>query len=148
MSDVQQFALEVQSPFSQYIATGRKTIETRSYPLPIELLGKTIFLCESSQGAALVSNINGDVVLAGQDGLHFIGEIVINKCEEYKTLEEWHQDRDKHMVPEGSLYDMSPTPAGRRWGWYIETAVLYDRPKSVPAMKRSFRSLFECVSDA
>lgn len=143
-----RFALEVQAPFSLYIATGLKTVETRSYALPNELLGRRILLCESVQGTAMVSNITGDAVLAGQDGLQIIGEIVINKCVEYKSSEEWEQDRDKHMVPVSSLYDWSPTPDGRRWGWFIETAVVYDKPKSVPAMKRSFRSLFGCLSEA
>ena len=146
MSEAQQFALEVQAPFSQYIATGRKTIETRSYPLPDELLKRPILLCESSHGVAMVSNIKGDVVLRGQEGLHIIGVITVNKCEEYKSFEEWEQDREQHMVPPSSLYDWSPTPTGRRWGWFIEAVENYEQPKPVPGMKRSFRSLFECVS--
>jgi hypothetical protein len=34
-----KFALEVQQPFSGYILSGKKTIETRAYPLPEELIG-------------------------------------------------------------------------------------------------------------
>ena len=92
-----KFALEVQAPFSRYILDGSKSIETRSYLLPDELLGKPIMLCESTPGIDSVSAVN-DTVVAGQADLSMIGEIIVSSCTEYMSQLSFDNDRPLHLV--------------------------------------------------
>ena len=92
-----KFALEVQAPFSRYILDGSKSIETRSYPLPDDLLGQSIMLCESTPGIDSVSSVK-DVVSAGQADLLMIGEIIVSACTEYTSQESFDKDRTLHLV--------------------------------------------------
>eukprot|EP00596_Hydrurales_sp_CCMP1899_P001278 CAMPEP_0119053206 /NCGR_PEP_ID=MMETSP1177-20130426/74277_1 /TAXON_ID=2985 /ORGANISM="Ochromonas sp, Strain CCMP1899" /LENGTH=116 /DNA_ID=CAMNT_0007033089 /DNA_START=241 /DNA_END=588 /DNA_ORIENTATION=+ len=110
------FILEVQSPFSQLILNGRKCIETRAYPLPLELVNVKILLCESQAGENGVSCI-GDEVYEAQEGIMIIGEIFVSFCKEYKSQDEWDKEREKHQVPEGSSYGWVPTEMGKKYGW-------------------------------
>jgi predicted transcriptional regulator len=127
--------LEVQSPFSQLILSGKKNIETRAYPLPLELIGIKILLCESQAGENGISCI-GDEVDKAKEGIKIVGEICISHCKEYKSQDEWDSERENHRVPEGSSYGWSPTEEGRRYGWIIDKVVTYENPLPVPAMRR------------
>ena len=89
--------MEVQAPFSRYILDGSKSIETRSYPLTDNLLGKSIMLCESTPGIDSVSAVN-DVVPAGQADLSMIGEIIVSSCTEYMSQSSFDNDRPSHLV--------------------------------------------------
>ena len=130
-----QAVLEVQSPFSRLILSGKKTIETRAYPLPPDLIGANIILCESLPGVDGVSQL-GDEVFQAQEGLSLIGEIFISSSEEYLSQTEWDSDVEKHQVPKGSSYDWSSTEIGRRFAWKIERAIIYDQILPVPNMQR------------
>jgi hypothetical protein len=108
MVNEDSFILEVQAPYSQLILNGRKCIETRAYPLSLELINVKILLCESQAGENGISCI-GDVVYEAQEGIMMIGEIFVSYCKEYKSQDEWDSEREKHQVPEGSSYGWSPT---------------------------------------
>lgn len=129
------FALEVQSPFSGLILTGVKTIETRAYPLPDNLHGVGILLCESSSGEDCVSCV-GDNVTEAQVGLSLVGEVFFSSSKEYSSQQEWDSDREKHQVPKESKYEWAPTEIGIRHGWQIERVIVYTPSLPVPAMKR------------
>jgi hypothetical protein len=135
MVNEDSFILEVQSPFSQFILSGKKNIETRAYPLPLELIGIKILLCESQAGENGISCI-GDEVDEAKEGITIIGEICVSHCKEYKSLDEWDSERENHQVPEGSSYGWSATEEGRRYGWIIAEIVAYENPLPVPAMRR------------
>ena len=129
------FALEIQSPFSGLILTGVKTIETRAYPLPANLPGVGILLCESPSGEDCVSCV-GDNVIEAQFGLSLVGEVFFSSSKEYSSREEWDSDREKHQVPKESKYEWAPTEIGIRYGWQIERVIEYTPSLPVPAMKR------------
>ena len=135
MEDSRKYILEVQAPFSRLILIGKKSIETRAYNLPEELLGVKILLCESEPGLDGISGV-GNIVIDSQKGLSIIGEIIISQSTEYKSQIEWDNDRDAHQVPKESSYEWAPTESGRRFGWRIQHVVVYDVAKSVPAMTR------------
>ena len=135
MDHMKRAALEVQSPFSRLILSGKKTIETRAYPFPLDLIGSSIILCESLQGSDGVSRV-ADEVHQGQEGLSLIGEIFISSSKEYQSQIEWDRDAEKHQVPKGSSYDWSPTECGRRYAWQIERVIVYSHELPVPTMRR------------
>lgn len=135
MASTVKHILEVQAPFSRLILSGKKSIETRSYQLPEDLLHTSIVLCESAPGLAGVSTLS-DSVIESQPGLLLIGEIYVSHSKEYTSQEEWDEDRECHQVPSDSAYEWTPTEIGRRYGWYIERVTVYSKPLSVPAMRR------------
>ena len=51
-SSIAEVGLECQRPWSQQILTKEKTVETRSYALPAELIGRRIALIETAEGVA------------------------------------------------------------------------------------------------
>lgn len=141
------FALEVQSPYSRLILNGKKSIETRSYPLPDDLRGARILLCESLPSEDGVSNL-GDSIAASQDGLSLVGEMFISRFKEYETEAEWESDRGEHMVPKESMYEWAPTESGRRYGWIIDQVVPYEVALPVPAMRRRLELLHLTLSSS
>ena len=55
------YALEVQEPFSQYLLTGQKCIETREYPLPTSLQNCPILLMETTSSTPCTSSLDDSV---------------------------------------------------------------------------------------
>ena len=141
------FALEVQFPYSRLILNGKKSIETRSYPLPDDLRGTRIFLLESLPGEDGVSRL-GDNIAGSQEGLSLVGEIFISKFKEYVSENEWGSDRGEHMVPKESIYEWAPTESGRRYGWIIERVVPYEIALPVPTMRRRLEILHPILSSS
>ena len=135
MASEVKYVLEVQAPFSRLILSGEKSIETRSYQLPEDLLHTSIVLCESAPGLDGVSGLS-DSVIKSQAGLLLIGEIHVSHSKEYTSQKEWDEDREWHQVPSDSAYEWTPTEIGRRYGWYIQRVTVYPEPLSVPAMRR------------
>lgn len=141
-----RFALEVQSPWSQRLLDGSKTIETRSYALPPELLGRPVQVLESRPGRDGVSAI-GDTVDPGAPGLSIVGEVVFRSSEAYETREAWAGDAERHLVP--------PDSKGYGWkgpgsvcGWVVGGVKRYKKGRAVQRMVRRFRSLFEVQDGA
>ena len=68
LSPSRTYGLELQNPFSELLISGRKTIETRGYPLPESLLYKHVIVIESSQGEGCRSGLKDSVVLKNDGG--------------------------------------------------------------------------------
>jgi hypothetical protein len=104
------YGLELQEPFAELLISGKKTIETRLYPLPESLLYKHVVIIESSKGEEGRSGL-GDCVALNRDGEsrpRCIGTVVFSECFEYTSEEQWRGDSDAHLVPAGSIYDWTP----------------------------------------
>jgi SAM-dependent methyltransferase len=158
------YALEVQAPFSTYILEGKKTIETRAYPLPAALLNKRVLLLEPAEGIAAASSLPAQIA-AGSAKCKVIGSVTFNKCTRYETAEAWETDRDKHLVPKGSAYDWKedvfmkehndtrefPTLEDGKvqelYAWHVvlDDSASVSTYKEVPAMQRVYRSLFKVL---
>lgn len=109
----ESYALEVQAPFSAYILEGKKSIETRAYALPPALLNKPIYLLESEQGRDGVSSVGDFIPAQVHTGatwevkVRVIGTVVFSSCTQYTSQAQFDADREKHLVPLGSVYDYS-----------------------------------------
>jgi len=131
--------LEVQAPWAALLLWGYKTVETRLYPLPPELLGRELFLVESAEGQAGVSGV-GDSVAAGAAGLRIVGSVVFSESIAYPSRAAWEADEYRHRVPKTSPYGWKD---GRTvHGWVVESVRPLAEPVPVPAMQRVVRSLF------
>mmetsp|Transcript_14216 Transcript_14216/g.20100 ORF Transcript_14216/g.20100 Transcript_14216/m.20100 type:complete len:135 (+) Transcript_14216:2-406(+) len=101
---VDKIGLEISFPYSQMVVDGTKTIETRTYPFPKELINKNIHLIESelSRNGTKTKPISklGDLVKSGQDGINLIGLIIVTDVFEYRSKADWLSDCGKHCVDE------------------------------------------------
>jgi len=131
--------LEVQAPWATLLLWGYKTVETRAYPLPPELIGREIFLVESAEGRAGVSAV-ADEVAAGSPGLRILGTVVFSGSIHYRDRDAWVADEYRHRVPSNSPY--SWTKDTSKYGWVVQVAKPLATPAPVPAMRRALRSIF------
>ena len=114
-----KFVLEMQHPFSVLVVSGKKTIETRSYPLPDALLNVKIWIIESEKGRAGVSALPSTFPLQETTKVRQIGWVTFNKCIEYKSKEEFESDAGKHLVDPNSGYGWNDERP--MFGWVIHT---------------------------
>ena len=134
-----QMGLECQAPFAGLILKGTKSIETRAYRLPPQLLGRPLLLIETEEGAPGVTALP-NVVPAGWAGARVKGTVVFGACIEYSSREKWDADADRHLVPSGSPYDF--VEGGVKFGWVVERVERLAASQPVPEMRRRLRSLF------
>eukprot|EP00903_Cladosiphon_okamuranus_P018841 g17329.t1 len=150
-----RFALEMQAPWARRLLNGEKTVETRGYPLPAGLVGRSIELMESRPGQDGVSSV-GDTVEAFADGLSVVGRVVFSGSSAYPSREAWAADAARHLVPVPPLPPPTATAAvggggskGYGWkgpgsvhAWMVGSVTAYPKRRAVSRMERAFRSLF------
>lgn len=136
-----RFALEMQAPWARRLLDGDKTVETRSYPLPAGLVGRSIEVMESKPGEDGVSSL-GDTVEALCSELSVVGRVTFSSSEAYSSRDAWAADESRHLV--------SPTSEGYGWkgpesvfAWAVGEVTAYPKPRAVRRMTRALRSLFE-----
>lgn len=154
--------LEVRVPFAQQLVDGVKTVETRRYALPDDLLNVPLQLFETvyddpAQGASLPAHVpEGSVAGPRTDftGWAF-GEpkafpsmrllpyaITISSCEQYEGLEAWNVGRKEHCVEASSMHEWDGN--GDMFAWRVAsvTPVQNIGANGVPQLDRRLRSLF------
>ena len=135
-----EYALEIQPPYGNLILSGQKSVETRRYPLPKELIGHKIYLFgKNSVGTDGISSIQ-DQILEGQVDLKIWGQVIFSEIFMYETKEQWDNDRLLHRVGESSVYDWSNESVV--WGWRVTMAECWQDPLEVLSMTRVLRSIF------
>lgn len=124
--------LNIQYPWSRYILEGRKTIETRHYPLPEKHMGKEMALIETPGKKGRQLGIETKIV----------GIIVVEKCFLYPTEKSWVKDLESHLVqPDDADYGYEE---GRdKWGWVIKVVRLLE--PQMPPKIRGIKYAKECV---
>ena len=141
-ADLPIVGLEVQQPWAQMILSGEKTAETRAYPLPAALIGRTIYIVESLPGVARQSSLP-DQVVAGHTSLRICGTVTFHASEQYPSRAEWLADEPRHRVPADSPYAMQTDCRTPVYAWRVERVAAFETALPVPAMQRVMRSLFE-----
>ena len=97
--------INIQFPISQLILSGKKTIETRTYPLPLKYLGQDMLLIETSGKNEKFS-------------ARIIAIIRFSNCHKYKNSKEFYKDTKAHFVsPESPWAWKDDKP---KWGWTVE----------------------------
>ncbi|CAK4705882.1 hypothetical protein AeMF1_011505 [Aphanomyces euteiches] len=132
--------LECQAPYTEYILSGRKKIETRRYPFPPHLVGKPIWLLETPAGTVGQSALPNLVELALYPHVRILGSIVVSESFQYKSRDEWDRDQELHCVPPESGYAFQ-AGHGEWYGWVVSSATTLASP-AVTNISRSYRSFF------
>ncbi|KAF0689060.1 Aste57867_19441 [Aphanomyces stellatus] len=131
--------LECQAPYTEWILSGRKTIETRRYPYPAHLLNKPIWLLETPSGTVGKSALPDVVELASVPGVRILGSIVVCESFRYESREQWDRDETSHCVPSNSGYAW--TADGDFYGWVLSSTATLPSP-AITHVSRSYRSFF------
>lgn len=112
--------INIQYPISQLILEGKKTIETRTYPIPNKYKGVEMAIIETP---GKVGTFNSRIV----------GTIVFDNCFKYSNKKVFDQDKDKHFVSEDS--DWRWNDEKPKWGWEISKVTVFEKPIIAPANK-------------
>ncbi|MDH4467957.1 MAG: ASCH domain-containing protein [Bacteriovoracaceae bacterium] len=104
--------INIQFPISQLILEGKKTIETRTYPIPKKYLGQELLMIETPGKA-------------GSFKARAVAIIKFSKCYKYKSKSEFYADSKKHRVNPDSPWAWKDKS---KWGWIITHIDLLDRP--------------------
>merc|ERR1719277_768700 len=119
----------MQAPWAALLLWGYKTVETRLYPLPAELIGREIFIIESAEGQAGVSAVSNEVA-ANTPGLRVLGTVVFAATNSYPDRESWVADEYRHRVPPTSAYGWSD---GKKiYGWEVSVVRPFAKPMAIP----------------
>jgi len=97
--------INIQYPISKLILEGKKTIETRTYPIPSKYLNNEMLMIETP----------------GKNGTfaaRIVAIIKFTECFQYKSKNKFHKDILKHHVQVDSLWDWKNKA---KWGWRIGT---------------------------
>jgi hypothetical protein len=111
--------INIQWPWSEYILSGKKTIETRSYPIPKKHIGNPLAVIETP-----------GKLKKGQKA-RIIGIVVFKSDIIYTSKKHWKGDKGKHLVIEGdALFNFSPNKP--KYGWIIDRFISFKHLEALP----------------
>ena len=116
--------IHVQWPWSQLIASGRKTIETRGYSLPRRLHDVELAIIETP-------GPNGKK--AGIAVSRIIGTVTFTASKRYVNKREWAEDSGRHLVPMEDKFAFGNRK--ETWGWIIKRVRILDAPVAAPSVR-------------
>ena len=117
------------------LLSGKKTVETRSYPIPAKYIGQELAIIETPgpRGAAEASITTAQI----------IGVIRFSGSFRYATKTDWLADQPRHSVsPSDPLYAFKTDRP--KFGWVVESAVPLSTPKPAPK-KRGIIFASKCL---
>jgi hypothetical protein len=121
---VKEYAgINIQWPWAGLLISGKKTVETRSYPIPSKHLGKTLAIIETP-GKRRISSEK-------KVGARIIGLIVFSDCFRYTSKKEWLKDYPRHQVPENDP-NYGFDPLRQKWGWVVKEVSPLASPRNAP----------------
>ena len=112
--------INIQYPISQLIIEGKKTIETRTYPIPSKYVNEKLIIIETP----------------GKNGKfksRMIGFIIFGESFQYKDKNDFYTDSRNHCVTPDS--DWKWVDGKSKFGWPIREIVKFTKP--LPLKKRS-----------
>lgn len=111
--------LNIQNPISELIADGRKTIETRTYPISKKYINKELILIETPG-------------LKGNFKARAIAIIKITDCFKYPSKKKFYEDADKHFVTPNSPWAWKDK---EKYGWRVEVIRTISPPQIITIPK-------------
>lgn len=104
--------INIQWPISRDILSGKKVIETRTYPLPSKYINQPMYIIETpGKGNKFKSRV--------------IGEIIFSHSFQYKNSKEFYLDISRHLVDKESPWAWKKNKP--KWGWHIISVKSFDQ---------------------
>ena len=116
--------LNIQWPWSELLLSGRKSIETRTYPLPKKYEGVELAVIETPGPKGKKE--------AGINKARITGTIIFGASFQYKSENEWRKDAKRHLVnPDDIQYSWTKTD-NIVWGWTVEKVTRLKSHEAAP----------------
>ena len=119
-------AINIQWPWSELIASGIKTVETRGYAIPQKYVNEEMLLIETPGKSR---GLNGAPKAA-----RIIAVIRFGEAFEYLSHEQWLRDDKRHCVKKNDLLYAFSTHK-KKWGWPVVSVHKLADPKEAPKKK-------------
>ncbi|KAK9821506.1 hypothetical protein WJX74_004894 [Apatococcus lobatus] len=145
MSGTPVIGLECKAAWCDLLLSGRKSVESRTYPLPEPCIGQKIWLLASG-GTENVSSL-GDTVAPGCADAEIVGWVSFGSVMSYQSQAEWEQDASRHCVSAHSPYAWKPGVTTEIYAWEVASRGRLAVPQPLPAMERLKRSLYMLQSE-
>lgn len=113
--------LNIQSPWSSLLINGLKTVETRTYHLPLKYIGVPLALIETPGKK-------------GRFKSRIIGLITFNESFRYKDKNQWINDHYRHLVDYDD-FNYGWKYYKDKYGWVVHIVEKFDKPID-PPLKR------------
>lgn len=108
--------LNIQAPWANLLIDGLKSVETRSYHLPLKYEGVELYLVETP----------GKL---GKFKARVIGTISFSHSFKYTTKTDWINDYNRHLVSQNDpLYSWNDKP---KYGWVVCSVEKFDEPLDI-----------------
>lgn len=127
--------INIQWPWSELLLAGKKTIETRTYPLPKKYERVELALIETPGPRGKKE--------AGIEKARIKGTIVFGKCFQYKSEGEWCKDASRHRVNAEDVQYSWKKRDHIVWGWEV-LKVRRLRKQASPPKKRGIVFATSC----
>lgn len=111
--------INIQWPISELILSGKKTIETRTYPIPPKYLNAEMILIETPGKS-------------GKFKARLRGIIKFTNCYKYRNKTAFYKDNGKHFVTPDSEWAWTDKD---KWGWDVQVIKLFKTPINLDAPK-------------
>ena len=108
----------VQTPWADLLLTGKKVVETRTYPMPTKYEGIEIAVIETPGKF-------------GKFEARIVGTIIFGKSFDYKSEAKFRADKKRHLVDTQDALFGWPEE-GSKWAWPVISFVKFDRPYPAP----------------
>lgn len=131
--------VNIQAPWAELIASGKKTVETRFYGLPLKYLGKPMALIETPGPRGTFKK-------------RVIAIVTFSKSFEYPSAVAFYKDAKKHLITKASSdFGWDSGSGKRKWGWQVasvkrlkspipvtvRTGILFTKSVPVPNLQDS-----------
>lgn len=113
--------INIQSPWADLLINGIKSVEIRTYPLPVKYAGEPLLLIETPGKSRKFKS-------------RIIGEITFSHSFQYKDELEWKMDYNRHRIDSScSLYSWNDNKP--KYGWVVSHFRAYDEPMIINCRK-------------
>lgn len=116
--------INIQWPWSELLLSGKKTIETRTYPLPKKYIGVELAVIETPGPRGKKE--------AGIDRARVVGTITFGEPFRYATEQQWRQDRERHLVEPSDGQFSWDKREKLVWGWTVLKYRRLKQPANAP----------------
>jgi len=110
--------INIQVPYAQLLLSGKKSIETRTYPIPKKYLGRDLFIIETYGKLKKPAMV--------------VGVIRFESCFEYGSKKAFEADVAKHLVATESPFHWNNQRP--KWAWIVGSVRTVE-PFRAPANK-------------
>ena len=109
--------INIQTPWSELLINGVKSVETRSYPLPEKYVGEELALIETPGRY-------------GRFKARIIGTITFSHSFKYPDQKAWQDDYNRHCVAvDDPIYNWKDDKP--KYGWVVSKVTKFDKPLDI-----------------